>query len=126
MMRKGKPFIGRLYLGLKRPKRSILGFEFAGEIMEAGKEVTLFKVGDNVFGGTTSLGCYAEYVCVKEDDLITTIPENITYEEAAPVSGSAITVLNFLQGKAKIKKDHKVLIYGASGALGTYAVQFAK
>lgn len=126
MMRKGKPIIGRLYLGLTKPKRSILGFEFAGEIVETGKEVTLFKVGDKVFGGTTSLGCYAEYVCVKEDDVITTIPGNITYEEAAPVSGSAITVLNFLKGKANIKKDHKVLINGASGALGTYAVQYAK
>ncbi|MEX2593674.1 MAG: NAD(P)-dependent alcohol dehydrogenase [Anditalea sp.] len=126
MMRKGKPVIGRIYLGLKKPKRSILGFEFAGEIVEAGKGVTLFKIGDKVFGGTTSLGCYAEYVCVKEDDVITTIPENISYEEAAPVSGSAITVLNFLQSKANIKKDHKVLINGASGALGTYAVQYAK
>lgn len=126
MMRKGKPYIGRLYLGLKRPKRSILGFEFAGEIVEIGKAVSLFKIGDKVFGGTTTLGCYAGYVCVNMDDVLTTIPENITYEEAAPVSGSAITVLNFLKGKANIKKDQKVLINGASGALGTYAVQFAK
>lgn len=126
MMRKGKPFIGRLYLGLRKPKRSILGFEFAGEIVEIGKDVTLFKIGDKVFGGTTTLGCYAEHVCVNMGDVITTMPDNITYEEAAPVSGSAITVLNFLKGKANIKKDHKVLINGASGALGTYAVQFAR
>lgn len=126
MMRKGKPIIGRLYLGINRPKKTVLGFEFAGEIVEAGKNVTLFKIGDKVFGGTTSLGCYAEYVCVKEDEVIATIPENLTYEEAAPVSGSAVTVVNFLKGKGNIKEGNKVLIYGASGALGTYAVQFAK
>jgi NADPH:quinone reductase-like Zn-dependent oxidoreductase len=126
MMRKGKPQIGRLYLGLMRPKRTILGFEFAGEIVEIGKDITLFKVGDKVFGGTTTLGCYAEYVCVSEKDVITTMPENIRYEEAAPVSGSGITVLNFLKGKAKIKANHKVLINGASGGVGTYAVQIAK
>lgn len=126
MMRKGKPLIGRLYLGLRRPKRSIPGFEFAGEIVEIGKSVSLFKAGDKVFGGTTTLGCYAEYVCVGEKDVITIMPKNITYEEAAPVSGSAITVLNFLKGKANIRKNHKVLINGASGGLGTYAVQFAK
>lgn len=126
MMRQGKPYIGRLYLGLKRPKRTVLGFEFAGDVVEAGNDVTLFKVGDKVFGGTTTLGCYAEYVCVSEKDVITTIPENISYEEAAPVSGSAITVLNFLKGKANIKQNHKVLIIGASGGLGTYAVQIAK
>jgi NADPH:quinone reductase-like Zn-dependent oxidoreductase len=126
MMRKGKPYIGRLYLGLKRPNRPILGFEFAGEIVEVGQGVSLFKTGDKVFGGTTKLGCYAEYVCVSEKEVITTIPENISYEEAAPVSGSAITVLNFLKGMAHIKKNDKVLINGASGGLGTYAVQFAK
>lgn len=126
MMREGKPVIGRLYLGIKKPKRTILGFDFAGEIVELGKNVTSFKVGDKVFGGTTTLGCYAEYVCVNIADVITTMPENITFEEAAPVSSSAITVLNFLQGKAAIQKNQKVLINGASGALGTYAVQYAK
>lgn len=126
MMRNGKPFIGRLYLGLNRPTRTILGFEFAGEVVEVGAEVTLFKPGDKVFGGTTTLGCYAEYVCVSEQDVITTMPENLSYQEAAPVSGSAITVLNFLKGLAKIQANHKVLINGASGALGTYAVQIAK
>lgn len=126
MMRKGKPFIGRLYLDLKRPKRTILGFDFAGEVEEVGKAVTSFNIGDKVFGGTTTLGCYAEYVCVNVGDVVTTMPENITYEEAAPISGSAITVVNFLKGKGNIKEGHKVLINGASGALGTYAVQFAK
>lgn len=126
MMRTGKPFIGRLYTGLKGPKRTILGFEFAGEVVETGNAVTLFKTGDKVFGGTTTLGCYAEYVCVSENDVLTTMPDNISYEEAAPVNGSAITVMNFLKGLGKIQKNQKVLINGASGGLGTYAVQIAK
>ncbi len=126
MMRKGKPYIGRLYLGISKPKTTILGFDFAGEVVETGKEVTSFKVGDKVFGGTTALGCYAEYTCVNVDDIITTIPENINYKTAAPVSGSAITVMNFLKGLAKIKAGDKLLINGASGSLGTYAVQIAK
>jgi len=126
MMRTGKPYIGRLYLGLKRPKKTTLGFEFAGEVVEVGDTVTLFKPGDKVFGGTTGLGAYAEYVCVNERDVITTIPENISYKEAAPVNGSAITVMNFLKGQGKITNGQKVLINGASGALGTYAVQIAK
>lgn len=126
MMRKGEPVIGRLYLGLKKPKRTILGFEFAGEIAEIGKDVTLFKIGDKVFGGTTTLGCYAEYTCVSEKDVIATMPDNINYEEAAPITGSAITVFNFLKGKANIQPNEKVLINGASGGVGTYAVQIAK
>ncbi len=126
MMRTGKPFIGRLYTGLKGPKRTILGFEFAGEVVETGNGVTLFKTGDKVFGGTTTLGCYAEYVCVSENDVLTTMPENISYEEAAPVNGSAITVMNFLKGLGKIQKNQKILINGASGGLGTYAIQIAK
>ncbi len=126
MMRAGKPVIGRLYLGLNKPKRTILGFEFAGEVVEIGNDVTLFKTGDKVFGGTTTLGCYSEYTCVSEHDVITTMPENISYEEAAPVSGSAITVFNFLVRLANIKKGQKILIIGASGGLGTYAIQIAK
>lgn len=126
MMRKGKPYVGRLYLGLNKPKTTILGFDFAGEIVEKGKDVTSFKVGDKVFGGTTALGCYAEYTCVNVDDVITTMPDNVSYLEAAPVSGSGITVMNFLKGLAKIKAGDKLLIIGASGSLGTYAVQIAK
>jgi NADPH:quinone reductase-like Zn-dependent oxidoreductase len=126
MMRKGKPVIGRLYLGLKKPKRTILGFEFAGEVVEIGNDVNLFKPGDKVFGGTTTLGCYSEYTCVSEHDVITTMPENISYEEAAPVSGSAITVFNFLVGMAKIKNGQKILIIGASGGLGTDSVNLVK
>ena len=126
MMRKGKPYIGRLYLGLTKPKTTILGFDFAGEIVETGKDVASFKVGDKVFGGTIALGSYAEYTCVDINDVITTMPENISYQEAAPVCGSGITVMNFLKGLAKIKVGDKLLVNGASGSLGTYAVQIAK
>lgn len=126
MMRKGKPLIGRLYLGIIRPKKTILGFDFAGEVIEVGHEVTLYKTGDKVFGGTTTLGCYAEYVCVNSEDVLTTIPENTSYEEVAPLSGSAITAWNFLKGEANIQANQKVLINGASGGIGTYAIQIAK
>jgi NADPH:quinone reductase-like Zn-dependent oxidoreductase len=126
MMRRGKPLIGRLYLGLTRPKRTILGFEFAGEVVALGTAVTAFRVGDRVFGGTTAMGAYAEYVCVSDKDVITTLPANIGYDEAAPVTGSAITVLNFLKGLANVQHGQKVLINGAAGGLGTYAVQYAK
>lgn len=126
MMRRGNPVLGRLYTGLKAPKRTILGFEFAGEVVETGTAVTLFKTGDKVFGGTTTLGCYAEYACVSENDVLTTMPENISFTEAAPVNGSAITVMNFLKGLGNIQPGQHVLINGASGGLGTYAVQIAK
>ena len=126
LMRKGTPLIGRVYLGLWKPKKNILGFDFAGEIMEVGKDVSAFKIGDKVFGGTTALGCYAEYVCVNAGDVVTTMPEKTNYEEAAPFSSSAITSWNFLKGKANIRNGQKVLINGASGSLGTYAVQIAK
>ncbi len=126
MMRTGLPIVGRLYTGFRKPKRTILGFEFAGEVVATGNAVSLFKVGDKVFGGTTKLGAYAEFICVNEKDVITTMPDNISYAEAAPVNASAITVMNFLVGKGKIRKGQKVLINGASGALGTYAIQIAK
>lgn len=126
MMRKGKPYVGRLYLGLRKPNVSILGFDFAGEVVHIGEQVTSLKVGDQVFGGTTALGCYAEYTCVNAEDVITTMPTNISYREAAPVSGSGITVMHFLKGLAQIKAGDKLLINGASGSLGTYAVQIAK
>ena len=126
MMRQGKPRIGRLYLGMTKPKRTILGYDFAGEVTELGEGVTTFKVGDRVFGGTTTLGSYAEFVCVSVDDVIATMPENLIYEQAGPVCGSAVTVMNFLKGKAGLKPGQKVLINGASGSLGTYAVQIAK
>ncbi len=125
MMLTGKPLIGRLYLGLTKPKRAIPGFDFAGEIVAVGPDVTSFNVGDKVFGGTTPLGGSAEYVCVNMNDVLTTVPETMSYEEAAPVTGTGITAMNFLRGLAHIKKNDKVLINGASGGVGTYAVQIA-
>ncbi|MBL0020370.1 MAG: alcohol dehydrogenase catalytic domain-containing protein [Bacteroidetes bacterium] len=102
MMRTGLPVIGRLYLGIRRPNKPVFGFDFAGEVIGLGPDVTAFKVGQRVFGGTTELGCYAEYACIKADDVILEIPEGISYEQAAPVAASAITVWNFLKGQANL------------------------
>ncbi|NYT16148.1 MAG: NAD(P)-dependent alcohol dehydrogenase [Methanomassiliicoccales archaeon] len=117
----------RMYLGIRKPKRPILGMEMAGEIEAAGREVKKFKVGDQVFGSTfwAGFGGYAEYICLPEDTVIALKPENMSFKEAAAVPSSGITVLCVLR-KANIKNGHKVLIYGASGSTGTFAVQLAK
>lgn len=126
-VRKADPFPVRLFYGLKKPKIGILGSEFAGEVEAIGEHVTSFQPGDAVFGGTgVKLGANAEYVCVKEKGAIAPKPGNITFEEAGSVPFGATTSLYFLQDQGRIKKGQKVLIYGASGALGTYAVQLAK
>ncbi|MEZ4885604.1 MAG: NAD(P)-dependent alcohol dehydrogenase [Chitinophagales bacterium] len=127
MMRRGTPLYGRLFIGLTKPKHPITGTGFAGVIESVGKAVTLFKEGDEVFGETTlGFGTNAEYVCIAEDGLLTKKPSNITFEEAATVCDGALTSLNFLQNIAKIQRGQSILINGASGSLGTSAVQLAK
>lgn len=127
MMRTGYPLIGRLFMGLTKPKNQIPGTGFAGKVEAVGEKVTQFKKGDAVFGESLdTFGTYAEYVCISEMGIIVTKPENISYEEAAVVGDGLITSLNFLKELANIQSGQKVLINGASGSLGTAAVQLAK
>jgi len=118
----------RLFMfGVFKPRINILGIDLAGEIEAIGKDVERFKEGDQVFGTPgMALGAHAEYTCVPEDGVLTIKPANMAWEVAAPIFLGASTALFYLRDKGNIQAGHKTLIYGASGAIGTYAVQLAK
>ena len=118
----GKPYIARPQMGLRKPKSNRLGVDFAGTVEAVGKDVTQFHVGDEVFGARS--GALAEYVCVR--DAVVLKPANLTFEQAAAVPVAALTALQGLRDKGRIQPGHKVLINGASGGVGTFAVQIAK
>jgi NADPH:quinone reductase-like Zn-dependent oxidoreductase len=134
---KGMPFIVRLLFGLRKPKDTRLGVDVAGQVEAVGRNVTQFKPGDEVFGACISdpqassvrvwipQGAFAEYACAPESALVMK-PDNVTFEEAASVPVAAFTALQGLRDKGQIQPGHKVLINGASGGVGTFAVQIAK
>ena len=123
----GLGFAPRLMFGLRKPKKNILGVELAGEIEAVGRDVKQFRPGDQVYGiNSTDLGAYAEYVCWPENRALATKPVNLTYGEAAAIPFGSGTALFFLRDLGKIRRGQKVLINGASGSVGSAAVQLAR
>jgi NADPH:quinone reductase-like Zn-dependent oxidoreductase len=123
---RGTPFMARIVLGgLRKPKTKILGYDFAGQVDEIGKEVTEFQPGDEVFGTNKGAGGFAEYLCTTQD-LLLIKPPNVSFEEAATVPAVGVTALQGLQKHGKLQSGQRVLINGASGGVGTFAVQIAK
>jgi NADPH:quinone reductase-like Zn-dependent oxidoreductase len=121
---RGTPYPMRLQAGLRKPQVTRLGVDFAGTVEAVGSKVTQFKPGDDVFGGRT--GAFAEYVCAGEDRAVVLKPANVTFEQAASVPIAAVTALQALRDRGQVKPGQKVLINGASGGVGTFAVQIAK
>lgn len=120
----GTPYLVRLQAGLRRPKSEALGVDFAGTVEEVGSNVTQFQPGDEVFGARN--GSFAEYVCVREERAVVHKPAGVTFEQAAAVPVAAISALQGLRDKGQIQPGQSVLINGASGGVGTFAVQLAK
>ena len=118
----GLPYVGRALMGLFKPKQRVLGVDFAGTVEAVGEDITEFRPGDDVFGGRS--GSFAEYVCVR--NAVVLKPANVTFEQAAAVPIAALTALQGLRDKGQVQPGHKVLINGASGGVGTFAVQIAK
>jgi len=117
----------RMQFGFIKPNNNRLGFDLAGDVEAVGKDVNRFMVGDQVFGTTEpALGAHAEYICLPEDGVLTIKPANMTYEEAATIPVIANTALHFIRDLGNVQAGHKVLINGASGGIGTFAVQLAK
>jgi NADPH:quinone reductase-like Zn-dependent oxidoreductase len=121
---RGEPLFVRLITGLRKPKRTVLGSDIAGRVEAVGKHVKQFRPGDEVFGGK-GFGGFSEYVCATEEHLALK-PENVSFEDAAAVPVAAITALQGLRDKGRIRPGQKVLVDGASGGVGTFAVQIAK
>src|SRR5918994_3067502 len=124
---RGEPYIARLQFGLRRPKDTVPGCDVAGQVEAVGKNVTMFQPGDEVFGSPFAHGlrAFAEYVCAS-DDLLALKPANLSFDQAAAVPLAALTALQGLRDHGRIEPGHKVLIIGASGGVGTFAVQIAK
>ncbi|MEJ8562936.1 NAD(P)-dependent alcohol dehydrogenase [Yoonia sp. GPGPB17] len=127
MIRQGMPRFGRLFLGLRGPKVTAMGTQFAGEVIKVGVDATKYAVGDRVFGETgLNFGAHAEFVSIAEDGLIAPIPDGLSYEDAAALCDGPLTDMNFLVNLAQLQPGQHILINGASGSLGTAAVQLAK
>src|SRR5215472_1533846 len=123
---RGTPYLVRMVAGLSRPRAGRLGADMAGSVEAVGKNVTGFRPGDEVFGGLEDRGTLAEYISIRHDGAVLAKPAGLTFEQAASVSVAAVTALQALRDKGRIRPGHKVLVNGASGGVGTFAVQLAK